>query len=110
MTTPRPVCVHCGKKYGSRSVRMEAVRWKEGEPQPEYRGNGIVIKERSWKAGRTAGTMHGTEFAAGDVVCYRDVWDGETWYGGYNPFCTLTCALDYARKQFRKYGPYRDRS
>lgn len=25
-------------------------------------------------------------------------WDGETWVFQYNPFCTLRCALEYARK------------
>jgi len=25
-------------------------------------------------------------------------WDGETWFFKYNPFCTLRCALAYARR------------
>ena len=24
-------------------------------------------------------------------------WDGVSWYHKYNPFCTLRCALSYAR-------------
>jgi hypothetical protein len=24
-------------------------------------------------------------------------WDGVSWYHKYNPFCTLRCALGYAR-------------
>jgi hypothetical protein len=33
-----------------------------------------------------------------------ELWDGQTWGGGYPPFCTLRCALDYARRAFRTYG------
>ena len=29
---------------------------------------------------------------------YREVWDGESWWTSYEPFCTLRCALAYARK------------
>jgi hypothetical protein len=29
-------------------------------------------------------------------------WDGESWYWPYNPFCTLRCALSYARMKATK--------
>jgi len=29
-----------------------------------------------------------------------DDWDGETWFHKYNPFCTLRCALAYARLRY----------
>lgn len=27
-------------------------------------------------------------------------WDGQTWFWKYNPFCTLRCALAYARRSY----------
>jgi len=32
----------------------------------------------------------------------REPWDGETWFWKYNPFCTLRCALGFARKAAAK--------
>lgn len=29
-------------------------------------------------------------------------WDGESWFFKYNPFCTLRCALSYARLRYVK--------
>ena len=72
-----------------------------GEPKPAYTGNGIVTRERerptksnwSYEAGHT----HITE-----MMIDREIWDGQSWFGGYQPFCTLRCALDYARKAYKK--------
>lgn len=91
----RPICVHCGKPYGQRDVNSETVRWPVGEEMPPYRGNGIVTK-----VGYTY------ETAEKIMTCQRYVWDGETYWGGYKPFCTLRCALDYARRVYneRKAG------
>jgi hypothetical protein len=109
----RPVCVHCRKPYGSKGVKFETVRWDtpiketvirgptgpsvhpflDGDPlpPPPYEGTGIVIQERQ-------------AYLASDgrMSMIRRVWDGVTWYGGYKPFCTLRCALDYARKAYAK--------
>ena len=116
--TARPKCVHCGKVYGQRQTTTEKVRWdtplkdtgvkssyinpgqsimmavEPTAPPPPYRGNGIVIKEG------------GAYLSADDhrMVMLRYVWDGESWYGGYPPFCTLRCALDYAREAYNKKG------
>jgi hypothetical protein len=134
MTTPRPKCVCCGKPYGSRSTTSNKVTWPLGEPMPAYRGNGIVVKT----------VTHGTSANRASVravtplsvnpeirarqeaqiatapeesfqIAYRDVWDGLTWFKPYEPFCTLRCALVYARaayearkqaKRERERGPY----
>lgn len=56
-------------------------------PPPPYRGNGVVVKESQPYLSAATNLM----------VMTREVWDGESWTGGYDPFCTLRCALDYAR-------------
>ncbi len=33
---------------------------------------------------------------------HLETWEGESWRGGHNPFCTLHCALDYARRAYAK--------
>ena len=84
----RPICVHCGKPYGQRDVTDQVVRRQKGEPWPPYRGNGIVLRE--------------VVFNDSATVNYRKVWDGETWSKPYEPFCTLRCALDYARRAYKR--------
>jgi len=128
MTTPKPTCVHCGQPYGRRATTDEVVRWDtptkeveqfytdrltgqtiitgkmvvlDGEPNPppRYTGNGIVVK-------------NGHAYLSGDnhrMVMYRTIWDGESWVGGYEPFCTLRCALDYARKAYARATAARPR-
>ena len=39
--------------------------------------------------------------ARSTLVCQRDIRDGETWSAPCEPFCTLRCALNYARKAWR---------
>lgn len=112
----RPVCAHCGQPYGKRHTASEIVRWDaptkavemrdpqrpgkmravqmlngEPPPPPPYRGNGIVVKESHPYLSADDGRM----------VMTRYIWDGQSWFGGYDPFCTLRCALDYARKAYR---------
>jgi hypothetical protein len=118
----RPVCVHCGAKYGQRHTHQEDVRWPEGEPMPSYTGNGVVWKTSEpsrlgLKAEFLADQQKRTSWAGGlarkreepdprfytdtpTMHAYREVWDGESWTGGYDPFCTLRCALSYARKAY----------
>jgi hypothetical protein len=119
----RPICAHCGKPYGRRSTHNEDVRWPEGEPMPRYTGNGVV-----WKTSEPHQLGLKAEFLADQAKrnaswgglprkeepdprfytdeptmhAYREVWDGETWDGGYDPFCTLRCALAYARKAYSR--------
>lgn len=104
MTTPRPKCVCCGKPYGVRSTTSAPVRWPRNTPMPAYRGNGIVVK-----------TTPPYNTNDDQQVVHRTVWDGLTWFMPYKPFCTLRCALAYARasyearqqaKRERERGPY----
>jgi hypothetical protein len=71
---------------------MGYVQSKDIAPAPSYRGNGIVV-------GHTRPYVSADN---GRAVMQRYVWDGETWSGGYEPFCTLRCALAYARKAIAK--------
>jgi hypothetical protein len=86
----RPICVHCGQPYGRRAYKPEHVRWDVSESPPPYRGNGIVIKESTPYLGADDHRM----------VMTRDIWDGESYWTHYKPFCTLRCALDYARRAY----------
>jgi hypothetical protein len=90
MTVQRPVCVHCGAKYGSRITRNVRVSWPKGEPPPAYSGPGVVVKTSAPRPLWNEAMM----------ACFLDVWDGESWSMPHEPFCTLRCALEYARKAF----------
>jgi hypothetical protein len=108
MMSARPICVHCGKQYGQRALEDQIVRWdtptkdiptgrkldemvkvaiEPTVPPPPYRGNGMVAKETKPYLSADNNRM----------VMHRSVWDGVSWRGGYTPFCTLRCALDFAR-------------
>jgi hypothetical protein len=106
----RPVCVHCGAKYGQRHTHDVTLRWAEGEPEPRYEGNLIVVKEQRTGATpattipRWAGVAGELLFPAKPNVKRLEVWNGKSWYGGYEPFCTLRCALSYARKAYAARG------
>lgn len=97
---PRPQCANCAKPYGERVTTQDVFVWKKGEPIPPYRGNKIVSKETIIrKAGHnTRGSWMGVPYGPDDNVAQRYLWDGESYYTKYKPFCTLRCALDYARR------------
>lgn len=88
---PNP-CVHCGRSYTKRDCTSQFLTWPAGTPMPKYTGNLRVWKEVIFSKDDGTHTMHGA----------RHLWDGETWTGGYPPFCTLRCALDYARISYRR--------
>jgi hypothetical protein len=95
MTTskPRPVCVHCRAKYGSRQTAEQRVKWKAGEPMPAYSGGAILVGKKEYQ--------NHPDLNGGEARGAYHVWDGVSWFGGYPPFCTLRCALDYARKSYK---------
>jgi hypothetical protein len=117
----RPVCVHCGRPYGRRNTTAEELSWALDETRPTYKGNGIVVKEgepyktanrdtvravtmmsvnpevRAKQEARLAAMPEASRWTA-----TREVWDGESWFGGYKPFCTLRCALAYAREAYNR--------
>jgi hypothetical protein len=117
----RPVCVHCGAKYGQRHTVSQEVRWPANQPMPDYCGNGVVVKTGAVSKLRLKADYLAEEakrsmnhFARGrtppdprfytdepTLHAYREVWDGVSWHGGYHPFCTLRCALEYARNAWR---------
>jgi hypothetical protein len=118
---PRPVCVHCGTPYGKRETTSQEVRWPLDTARPPYQGNGVVIEEGFEHKTPSRATYRGAEMMSNipilrakqeaklaalpkhsEMTATRWVWDGESWTGGHNPFCTLRCALDYARKAYNR--------
>jgi hypothetical protein len=105
-TGSRPVCVHCGEAYGRRHTHEVTLRWEEGEPEPRYEGYLTVVKRSAVRKFTRAVSLPALHpFKAIDIKAQpnaRDieVWDGKSWDGGYEPFCTLRCALSYARKAY----------
>jgi hypothetical protein len=116
----RPVCVHCGKPYGQRDTTSHQVSWPVGGERPPYKGNGVVVKEGFEHKTASRETHRGVMMASShpviraqqeaqlaampehsEMTATRWVWDGQSWHGGYTPFCTLRCALAYARQAYR---------
>lgn len=102
----RPNCANCAKPYGKRKTTEESIVWKKGEPIPSYLGNKIVSKEvmiREAGKHNSTGKWMGIPFGQNDNVATRHLWDGESYYTPYKPFCTLRCALDYARRAWNAH-------
>lgn len=113
----RPRCAHCLKRYGRRDTKEVTVKYPPCEVMPPYTGNGIVLKtSKPYKTADRA-TMRGVTMISANpeirarqeeeiarapeqsmLVATRTIWDGVSWTGGYPPFCTLRCALAYARE------------
>lgn len=118
----RPICVECGQRYGRRATTRQELRWPLDQERPAYTGNGVVVKENfayktaNREAARSVMMLsinpNRRKFQEQDLmklpeksewVSSREIWDGESWEGGYKPFCTLRCALLYARKAYRSH-------
>jgi hypothetical protein len=83
----RPTCVHCGKAYGQRATHSHQL--KDGE---DYDGYLQVVRRHALR----------TQVGTGRTVQEIELWNGKSWIGGYEPFCTLRCALAYARRAYNK--------
>jgi hypothetical protein len=92
MKMSRPLCVHCGEGYGRRVINHEQTVLPKGSVIPPYAGNQIVITKRV------------NPYGSNQIAIKYGVWDGESWLSSYAPFCTLRCALDYARKAYCAQG------
>jgi hypothetical protein len=104
----RPICVHCGAKYGTRVTTEECFKRKPDEPMPRYTGNGIVVSQTErpsiadWDY---SAYPESKPFNIREYEVTRRIWNGVSyWRRRYEPFCTLRCALDYARKAYAKHG------
>lgn len=86
--TSRPICVCCGKAYGARWTEEVTEFYQKGATEPVYRGNLKVMRTRDDPWGSAQRRVLWT------------VWDGETFVTPYNPFCTLRCALSFARAAY----------
>ena len=114
---PRPVCTVCAKPYGQRRTVHTTLRLPPGEEVAEYRGNAFLLCEaveigaKRRKEDAPKGLPHWTpgywDEQHWEVVTEvrRETWDG-SWYGGYEPFCTLNCALSFARAAHRDGARY----
>lgn len=117
----RPVCVHCGLPYGQRWTETSRETVEIGCPIPPYRGNGQVVREvidpplpppgqpdnpasyvpmdpdayEQEQVGRTY-MRSGRYIGRKGRQVRREVWDGESYYGGQKPFCTHRCAHAFA--------------
>lgn len=85
----RPVCTVCSKGYGQRLTDTTITFVPDGQPIEPYRGNQMLVEETTWPG------MHRAPHGRGTRV-ERKTWNGR-WFGGYAPFCTLQCALAFAR-------------
>lgn len=96
----RPICVHCGALYGSRTIKTEIITCSKDEEKPLYRGNHVVVRERSWFSGSSAGSIEGVKYGPGQHVICRRIWDGQSYETPYEPFCTVRCGFNYGRKSY----------
>ena len=90
---PRPRCTLCSKAYGQRDTRSTHTVVQPGEEMPPHTGDQMMIAQ-------TVLSRPG----AGALVT-RTLWNG-AWFGGYAPFCTLVCALAFARTAHRDGARY----
>lgn len=115
-------CACCGKPYGRRMTTTERFVVRIGEPLPRPKSNQPIIATRVWppmpEDGGPAFPEDATSYTpipdpAEDCSIYRapqshpperrgraveyTMWDGESYYSGNGPFCTLRCALQFAR-------------
>lgn len=90
-TAPRPTCACCGKPYGQRDTR-ERLEVVAAIPKP-YAGNEHLVEERLYQ--------WGSSFDEPRARLVRTTWDGESYIVPYEPFCTLRCALSFARGAHR---------
>lgn len=85
----RPTCAHCGAKYGRRDTKLVHTTWPAEQPMPDYEGTETCVKKHviSIKPPKSRG--------------HYELWSGD-WFKPYDPFCTLRCALRYARKAYQR--------
>ena len=94
----RPGCTLCDKPSGQRATQATVAFVPDGQPIEPYRGNQMLVEETIWPGMHRAPQGRGTRVE-------RKTWDGR-WLGGYAPFCTLQCALAFARAAHRDGARY----
>ena len=100
-TVARPACVYCGKPYGSRHTKHDVLRYAIGEPIQPYRGNHHMVCEQIM-VGDQMGPYTGPHGSAvPGATVRRETWDGVSYYSGADPFCTNTCAINFAMAAYR---------
>ena len=90
---PRPRCTLCSKAYGQRDTRFTHTSVQPSGEIPPYTGDQMMIAQTVLRH-RVAGAL-----------VTRTLWNG-AWFGGYAPFCTLACALAFARAAHRDGARY----
>lgn len=91
---PRALCACCQQPYGSRLTETtQQVRTAaQGAPEP-YRGNSVLVEEALYSYGEQNGQPA--------AMLSRVLWNGQSYSMPYAPFCTLRCALAYARAAYK---------
>ena len=106
----RPMCALCGNPYGKKATQREVQHLPLGVV-PEYRGKLELVAESvkeekhlkpefALRVDDQAVLQNPDAWERVNVV-RREFWDGQSWSGGYNPFCSLRCALAFAQAAFR---------
>jgi hypothetical protein len=98
-TDVRSKCVHCNKPYGSRITTSAQHKWPVEEDEPPIQvdpGRIISGRSRTRYPSYQGGRVHWVRW-------YR-TWDGQSFYEPFRPFCTMRCALHYARRAWERWG------
>ncbi len=112
----RPRCAYCRKRYGRRAIRVEHLIVEIGKPFPPPKMNIAIMREDYYPPLPPVGPAtpeEATEFVMMDrssVIWYtgrkgrsltRIFWDGESYVGGHDPFCTSKCAEAFAKEAYQ---------
>lgn len=103
----RPVCALCDKAYGQRATRRSVILLEAADAEPPpHQGNEMLVCEEVTRHS-TSQLIRQSDGAKCRTSIVRETWDGETWFGGYQPFCTLRCAVTFARAAYRDGARYK---
>jgi hypothetical protein len=105
----KPRCVGCGKTYGERNTEDKSAFYNEGEAPPSCPTNHIITRtnDQTWgsqfeERGKGPSTTLVKVADARRRITWT-IWDG-TYRTPYRPFCTLRCALAFARRAAKERG------
>jgi endogenous inhibitor of DNA gyrase (YacG/DUF329 family) len=85
VSDPRPKCYHCGRPYGRRKTEAHRYVVAEGESPPPFQTNQQIVRQDD------------RPYGSAQHIYNFETWDG-TWVKKYEPFCSKTCALDFAQR------------
>jgi hypothetical protein len=98
-TETRPRCVHCNEPYGSRITKNAKHEWPAEEDEPP-----IPVDPWCIISNRDRETYPSYRDGKHYRVRWYNTWDGLSFYEPFRPFCTMRCALHYARRAWERWG------